>query len=138
MNTSTDIWGEDAEESVPISPGLQQADRSHQIQTRTLAQPPTKLQPQFLLAFIPRRSVRMHREDNVHRGDESHARVRPTSLPLAYPRPDDVSVLRTHKFRTPSRGLIANFEFEPAYEGQVAQPTTAITMSEFAVSFRWG
>lgn len=26
--------------------------------------------------------------------------------------------------------LIANFEFEPAYEGQKAQPTAAVTMSK--------
>jgi Cytochrome P450 len=32
--------------------------------------------------------------------------------------------------RTPHRILIAHFSFEPAYDGQVAKPTSAVTMSE--------
>jgi hypothetical protein len=28
--------------------------------------------------------------------------------------------------------MIANFEFRPAYDGQVAKPTAAITMSTFS------
>lgn len=31
---------------------------------------------------------------------------------------------------TSLRALVAHFEFEPAYEGQVPQPTAAVTMSE--------
>jgi hypothetical protein len=40
---------------------------------------------------------------------------------------------------TPSnRALISNFEFEPAYEGQVPQPTAAVTMSAFVVFVCFG
>ena len=46
----------------------------------------------------------------------------------------DLSLTRPNhlkKQKKNTRILIAHFSFEPAYNGQVAKPTAAVTMSEF-------
>ena len=70
----------------------------------------------------------MHRTYHGDYGNESNLGVRSVTLRL-----DFVSHCLTHcgnKISSPQyRILIAHFSFEPAYDGQVAKPTSAVTMS---------
>jgi hypothetical protein len=92
-----------------------------QIQACALAQPAAEIQRDDVHAVLHRRPACVHREDDVNCGDEGRSRVRPSFF--AFPSKAD-----THSL-SPTRALISNFEFEPAYEGQVPQPTAAVTMS---------
>lgn len=92
---------------------------STQVPSSALAQPSEELSSFVLNVVLPRRPPRLHRQDYGYSRDESCLSVRSHNPECPY--------LLT--YISTSRSLIANFEFEPAYEGQVALPTAAVTMS---------
>lgn len=92
---------------------------SNQIPSSTLAQPSEELSSFILNVVLPRRPPRLHRKNHGYSRDESCFSVRSDNPKCQY--------ILAYMFI--SRSLIANFEFEPAYEGQVALPTAAVTMS---------
>jgi hypothetical protein len=77
VNTWKGAWGEDAEEYVYSVTFYTTGnlDPSHlfvcQIQSLSLAQPPTHVQLPILLPLLPRRTTCMYRKDDGDRRDES-------------------------------------------------------------------
>ncbi len=94
--------------------------RCRRIPPREVAEPPIELPLQLLNAVVYRWTSCVHRQDNGDYRDESRLNVRPFKSP---------SSRGVTQLKNVNSGLIVNFEFDPAYEGQTAKPSAAITMS---------
>jgi hypothetical protein len=92
-----------------------------------MAQPSFYLQPDVLSAFFHRWTARLYRPHYGDHGNEGHPGVRDADYGVTI-RLVLIQLIAVLLHRI----LIAHFTFEPAYEGQMANPTAAITMSELS------